>query len=140
MWFRTIKKSQEPLIIIPIWKNIWIQHKKENRKMFKKKLFTKSYKFCIKNCQKMAVFLPKCRLLRQGPMIFYLFLFSESPKNLLKNIRRRFFKYIIFNNLFDEFYLKKVIFWISYILVLIARKAIFKLKYYEYFSSNIPIK
>ena len=64
--------------------------------MFKKKLFAKSYKFCIKNVQKMAVFLPKCRLLRQGSMSFYLFLFSESPKNLVKNIRRRLFKFIFF--------------------------------------------
>ena len=64
--------------------------------MFKKKLFTKSYKFCIKNCQKMSVFLPKCRLLRQESIIFYLFLFSETQKNLLKNIRRRFFKFTIF--------------------------------------------
>ena len=64
--------------------------------MFKKKLLTKSYKFCIKNGQKMAVFLPKCIIIHQGSMIFYLFLFSESPKYFLNNIRRRFFKFIIF--------------------------------------------
>ena len=31
-WFRTIKKSQEPLIIIPICKKIQIHHKKRNKK------------------------------------------------------------------------------------------------------------
>ena len=63
--------------------------------MFKKKLYTESYKFCIKN-QKWSkngcFYLPKCILLRQGSMIFYLFLFSESPKSLLHNVVRLFFE------------------------------------------------
>ena len=79
--------------------------------MFKRKTFLQNLlNFASKIVKKWLFFWPKCRLLRQGPMIFYLFLFSETPKNFLKYITRRFFMHIIFINLCELFYLKKVIF------------------------------
>ena len=85
MWFATIKKSQELLIIIPIWKRIKFSIKIETRKMLKTKLFSKSYKFCIKNFRKMGVF-PKMHNSPSGVDDFYSL---NLQKNLLQNVREK---------------------------------------------------
>ena len=69
--------------------------KKKKQVRCLKNFFLQNLKNFTSKISKNGWFLPKCRLLRQGSMIFYLFLFSQSPKNLLQNIRRRFFKFII---------------------------------------------